>query len=406
MSKSNKKNILILMSGSIACYKICSLISKLVQNDINVKVAMSVSAQKFIGTATIEGLSQNSVHTDTFEAGRAMEHIHLDRWADLILLAPASANTINKIAHGYGEDLISTLFLAHDFQKPFLVAPAMNTKMYLHPTTQKSITALKSMNVEILEAASGVLACGEVGYGRLLEPDLLFNEILSHLEKTRSTPARDLKSTKLPKILITSGGTQEPIDDVRVITNKSTGNTAATLADDFISAGFDVTYLCAKSASRPTLEATIETFVTYKDLDHQLTRQLQNKYDVIIHAAAVSDYSVAQPTSGKINSSSESLQINLIKNPKLIDKIKKLSPQSKLVGFKLTSGLTEQETTEKINSLFKNAHCDYVVHNDWSTVHSGQHHFNLYTNGDTLKGLMLFDLSHALMESFISKESL
>lgn len=406
MSKSNKKNILVLMSGSIACYKVCSLISKLVQNNFNVKVAMSASAQKFVGTATLEGLSHNPVHTDTFESGQAMEHIHLDRWADIILLAPASANTINKIANGYGEDLISTLFLSHDFQKPFLVAPAMNTKMYLHPTTQKSITTLKSMNVEILETASGVLACGEFGYGRLLEPDLLFNEIASRMDKTNPSAQSAIKPSRSLKVLMTAGGTQEPIDEVRVITNNSTGKTGASLADYLISAGFDVTYLCAQNAARPNLEATTETFTTYNDLDHKLTQQLDKKFDVIIHTAAVSDYSVANPTAGKINSSAESLQINLVKNPKLIDKIKKLSPTSKLVGFKLTSQANASEISEKINGLLKNAQCDYVVHNDWATVHTGQHLFNLHTGNATLKDLSLFDLSYALIELFMIKESL
>ncbi len=384
------------MSGSIAGYKVCSLISKLVQNNFKVKVAMSASAQKFVGAATIEGLTGNAVHTDTFEPGLAMEHIHLARWADLILVAPATANTINKMNQGVGDDLLSTIFLAHDFEKPFLLAPAMNTKMYLHPATQKSIAGLKAMGVEILETASGVLACGEVGYGRLLEPDLMFNEVVSRVNTTASVKpkASDKKSFK---VLITSGGTQEPIDDVRVISNKSTGKTAASLADQFINGGFDVTYLCAENAARPLLATQTETFVTYKDLDQQLTKLLPNQYDLIIHSAAVSDYSVAQAANGKIDSSAETLEIKLIKNPKLIDKIKKLSPKSQLVGFKLTSKASENDIQKKVNGLFEKAQCDYVVHNDWGQVHTPHHVFNLYSKKDVQKNLSLTDLSYALI---------
>lgn len=397
------------MSGSIACYKVCTLISKLVQNNFNVKVVMSTSAQKFVGTTTIEGLSQNPVHTDTFEPGQAMEHIHLARWAHLILVAPATANTINKMKQGVGDDLISTLFLAHDFTKPFLIAPAMNTKMYLHPATQNSITELKKMGVEILEAASGVLACGEVGYGRLLEPELLYKEIVQRLPESNSPAvanAQKKTTRKSLKVLITSGGTQEPIDDVRFISNSSTGKTAATLADQFVSAGFDVSYLCAESAARPVLCCTTHTFVTYKDLDQALEAQLKNNYDVIVHAAAVSDYSVSQPQGGKISSDAESLEIQLRKNPKIINKIKQLSPKSVLVGFKLTSKNSDAEIKEKVNKLFTQAQCDYVVHNDWSRVHTHHHTFNLYTEHSVKNDLSLFDLSFDLSDAFLRKENL
>ncbi len=407
-SNSPKQNILILMSGSIAGYKVCSLISKLIQNNFNVKVAMSASAQKFVGPATIEGLTGQPVYADTFEAGHAMEHIHLARWADLILVAPATANTINKMSQGVGDDLLSTIFLAHDFEKPFLLAPAMNTKMYMHPATQKSIAELKAMGVEILETASGVLACGEVGYGRLLEPDLMYNEVISRLHAHSSTPTRSPvpNTQKLFKVLITSGGTQEPIDDIRVITNKRTGKTASILADQFINAGFDVTYLCAENAVRPLLTNTVETFVTYKDLDQKLTSLLKNHFDLIIHTAAVSDYSVAQAQTGKIDSSADIIEIKLVKNPKIIDKIKKISPQSKLVGFKLTSQATGSDIQMKINNLFEKAQCDYVVHNDWKQVHTAHHVFNLYSKKEIQKNLSITDLSYALITLSLNKESL
>ncbi len=405
--QSHNKNILILMSGSIACYKICTLISKLVQNDYQVKVVMSESATRFIGTTTIEGLSQNPVHTSTFEPGSAMDHIYLDRWADLILLAPATANSVNKLSEGLGDDLITTLFLAHDFKKPFLIAPAMNTQMYLHPVTQKSIQNLKSMNIQILESASGVLACGEIGYGKLLDPELIYTEIQDYLSKTNQAQAikqQKHQSTR-KKILITSGGTQEPIDDIRFISNKSTGKTASVIADHLVHMGFEITYLCSESAVKPELDCIQIPFITYKDLDEYLEVQLQkNKFDIVIHLAAVSDYSVENNKPGKIDSSKETLQLTLKKNPKLINKIKTLSPKSVLVGFKLTSLTDSQHNIKKITSLFKEAQCDYVVHNEWKNVHTKNHLFNLYKeNSPVHMDLSLNNLCNYLTEEFLNQ---
>jgi phosphopantothenoylcysteine decarboxylase / phosphopantothenate---cysteine ligase len=393
-----KKNILIIMTGSIACYKVCTLISRLVQSSYDVKIVLTASAEKFIGVSTIEGLSKNKVHTSLFEKNQAMEHIYLDRWADLILVAPASANTINKMSQGLGDDLATTLFLAHDFKKPFLIAPAMNTQMYLHPTTQKSIQYLKSLQIEILEAASGVLACGEVGYGKLLDPELLFIEVEKHLQlsKTNEVVLINKNKNTVKTVLITSGGTQEPIDDVRVISNKSTGNTAAQIADLFIAGGFEVTYLHAKSAVLPNYECQKYSFITYNDLKNKLAELAIKKFDLVIHAAAVSDYTV-KPTEGKIDSAAEMLQLTLIKNPKLINQIKKISPESKLIGFKLTSQLNENEILQKIEALFNNAQCDWVVHNEWKNVHTTKHVFNLFSKNSKQENLNLTDLSYELM---------
>ena len=187
------------MTGSIACYKACQAVSRLVQAGCEVQVVASPAALQFVGNATIEGLTGKPVVSDLYASGNAMDHIHLVRWADLILVAPASANFINKIARGVGDDLLTTMFLAHDFKKPYLVAPAMNTSMYLHPATQDSIQALKKMGVEILETASGVLACGEVGWGRLLEPDLIVQEVLSRLSPAESDCSKEASVKSLDR---------------------------------------------------------------------------------------------------------------------------------------------------------------------------------------------------------------
>ncbi|MGZ3726202.1 MAG: bifunctional phosphopantothenoylcysteine decarboxylase/phosphopantothenate--cysteine ligase CoaBC [Pseudobdellovibrio sp.] len=368
------KKILFILTGSIACYKACNVISKLKQNGYELKIVLSPSSLEFIGKATIEGLTGEEAITDMYSSGHVMDHINLARWADLVLVAPATANYINKIASGIGDDLLTTLFLAHDFTKPFLIAPAMNTKMYQHPVTQDSITKLKKMGVDILETASGVLACGEIGSGRLLEPELIYNEVARHFNDKSDTA----KSQGL-KVLITSGGTSEPIDDIRVITNKSTGRTAAFIAQNLIESGIDVTYLHSPQAVLPAFQSNNKVYSSYADLEKLLQTELtQNRYDFVIQAAAVSDYSV-EKSNGKISSDADELTLKLKKNPKLINLIKKLSPSAKLVGFKLTSQADEATIVKKVTSLFENAHCDYVVQNDWQKVSGGNPQYRFYS---------------------------
>ncbi len=171
--------ILFQFTGSIACYKACTVVSRLVQAGHEVQCVASASALNFIGAATLEGLSGRALLTDTFQPGRWMEHIELNRWADRSLLCPATANRLNKMAAGIADDLIGNLWLTHDFAKPLFVAPAMNTKMWQHPITQASITKLENLGVKMLRPAAGNLACGDVGDGRLMEPDDILKAILA-----------------------------------------------------------------------------------------------------------------------------------------------------------------------------------------------------------------------------------
>lgn len=375
MSKSSSKNILMILTGSIACYKACTVISQLKQKGYTLKVVLSKNSQEFIGRSTIEGLTGEAPITDMYAQGHNMDHINLMRWADLILVAPATANYINKIAHGLGDDLLTTLFLAHDFTKPFMIAPAMNTKMYLHPTTQNSIEILKKMNIEILETASGVLACGEVGSGKLLEPDLLIQEVEKYFQPIAKYLSRPLSSLK---VLITAGGTSEPIDDVRVITNRSTGRTAATIADALIKAGVSVTYLHSHTAFKPENSCELLSFDSFQDLQISLTKKLEEtSYYAIIHAAAISDYSVL-PQIGKIDSARDEILMTLKKNPKLINEIKKISPQSKLFGFKLTSTSDDTIINKKVISLFETGNCDWVIQNNWSDIKNKDYIYKLF----------------------------
>lgn len=175
------QRILFLLSGSISCYKACFAISKLVQAGFEVRTAATPAALQFVGNATLEGLTTKPVFSDLWKPGEAMDHIDLARWADLAILAPGTANTINRLAAGLADDPVGTLFLAWELsQKPWWIAPAMNTVMLNHPVTQDSLKKLTEIGVRILSTDRGSLACGEVGAGRLIEPEQLVNEVIAH----------------------------------------------------------------------------------------------------------------------------------------------------------------------------------------------------------------------------------
>ncbi len=383
--------VLFQISGSIAAYKAAHVISRLMQNGCEVQTVATPSALQFIGPATLEGLTGKPVITDTFQNGQMMDHIHLARWADLVILCPATANSINKLAAGIADDFIGSLFLAYEKSKPYLIAPAMNAQMLKHPATQKSFETLKSYGIEILETNQGLLACGEEGYGKLLDPDVILNKILS------------FKSPKESKgsILITSGGTREPIDSVRSITNTSTGQTAAQISEALSSAGYQVTYLKAKTAvPSPSAFHTTE-FDTFQDLKQALESSLRStEYKAVIHLAAVSDFHVANASANKIESQS-SLQIQLNANPKLIDHLREWSKNKDtfIVGFKLTSGANETERNEAVQKLLQKNVVNAVVHNDLYEISKNEHHGLIYISKEKkIDFKNKYELSHKLTD--------
>ena len=385
----SKGKILFQLSGSIACFKACQLLSRLVQNDFEVEVVATSAALEFVGEATLEGLTGKKVHTDTFARGEYMNHIRLVRWADLILLCPATANSLNKLASGTADDLLGTLFLAHDFTKPYLIAPAMNTQMLRHPATQSSIETLTEWGVEFLAPSAGSLACGEIGEGRLAEPDVLFEQIARRFV-TQAPTQLDL--------LITSGGTREEIDGVRSITNTSTGRTGAALAAYFTERGHRVTFVGAKDSVKPLPNAHHEVeFSSFSDLDGALKSQLrQNKFDAVIHAAAVSDYTVASIEADgetlklgmnkKIDSKSE-LTIQLKRTPKIVSHLRDYAndPQLRVVAFKLTNSSRVEDRVHAVQKLAEQATPDFIVHNDLSEIDpaSDAHVTNIFSAGAT-----------------------
>ncbi len=366
MSLSEKK-ILIGLSGSISAYKVCELISLLKKNKAHVRVIATDSALQFVGKATLEGLCDHPVLTSDFVDGQMMSHIHWAKWADLFMIAPASAQTINSLHTGTGHSPLISTYLAYDLKKPLLVAPAMNTQMLYHPTTQQSFKQLSSWGLSILPTGAGDLACGDVGEGRLLEPEILFQEIRSAL-----FPAAKLS------ILITAGGTKIPIDSVRSITNKSSGRTGTLLADYFSQKHYSVELLLSKEAEAPKYTQNVSRFETYADLAKLLEEKLtKNKYDLVIHAAAVSDFGVENTDSAGKIPSGQSMVLHLYSTEKIIAKIKNWNQNCKLVGFKLTDTNDEAARDHSIRKLFTQS-ADWVIHNDLSQISDKTHHFHLY----------------------------
>ncbi len=423
----SKSKVLFMMTGSIACYKACHVISRLMQNDCEVQVVATPSALKFVGNATLEGLTGKPVISDMYAMGNVMDHIHLMRWADVILVAPATASFINKAAQGVGDDLLQTLFLAHDFKKPFLIAPAMNTSMYTHPVTQKSLATLRGMGLQILDTASGILACGEEGWGKLLEPDLILKFTLDALANkdhgagTSAEPKLPTSSHAKIKVLITAGGTQEPIDTVRVISNLSSGRTGIALAEAMTAMGFDVTLLQAHASAKTDNVTHRDVFTSFASLDEKMKSYLANEdFTHVIHAAAVSDYSVESiEVAGKkyrpfevkkVSSDTETMNIHLKRNHKIVDRLKDYSKNKSLqvIAFKLTSHASAEERLTAVNKLFKNSHADWVVHNDLTDIDivKRTHKFTLHSPQKVLPCETLEQLTSELIHVLMPKDSL
>ncbi len=353
-------NLLFVFTGSIAGYKACEAVSRLVQHGHRVRCAATAAALKFIGPATLEGLTGSPVLSDLFENRRALDHINLTRWADAVIVCPATANTINRLAAGLADDLPGALFLAHDRRKPWLVAPAMNPAMWAHPATVAAVAKLQSWGVRFVPVGEGRTACGETGEGRLAEPDL----IVATVEAALARPARKLC------VLVTAGGTAEPVDGVRVLTNTSTGTTGAGIATHLARAGHDVVLLRAQNAVPADGPCREETFVTFSDLESALERLLgSDRFDAVIHAAAVSDYAVEAilglaGKEAKIASGGAPL-LRLRPNPRLVDGLRQLSGRPlTVVAFKLTHGADPAQAESAVHRLFAHSGADYVVHND------------------------------------------
>lgn len=350
------------ISSGIAAYKVLDLIKILQSKGHDISVILTRSASKMISVNELKKLTGNKVYSKLFDENfdykqilkdRKVEHIEVATNSDLFIIAPATANTIAKLAHGIADDFLSTTILATN--SPILVCPSMNTNMWFHPATQNNIHILKSYGYYVMDPENGDLACGTVGAGRL--------PIVENIAKETEIILSRAKSMKGIKVIVTAGGTIEPLDSARVLTNRSTGKMGIALADECFRRGAEV--LLVRSAQSITSYFPFQqiTFQSAKNLEDILKKKVKS-FNYLIHAAAVSDFTI-DTIDNKLNSANP---VNLTLKPtkKIINEIKKWNPNIKLVGFKAVHGIHEEKLMSTIQKKFEENDADYIVVNDIS----------------------------------------
>ena len=296
------KTVLLGVTGSIAAYKIASLASALKKLHADVHVLMTQNATNFINPITFESLTGNKCLVDTFDRNFQfqVEHVSIAKKADVVMIAPASANVIGKLAHGIADDMLTTTVMACKCKK--YISPAMNTNMFENPIVQDNLKTLEHYGYEVIQPASGYLACGDTGAGKMPEPETL----LAYIEKEIARE-KDLQGKK---ILVTAGPTQEAIDPVRYITNHSSGKMGYAIAKAAMLRGAEVTLVSGRTAIEAPLFVNVVPIVTAKDMFEAVT-EISNEQDIIIKAAAVADYRPAVVSSEKVKKKEGQMSIEL-----------------------------------------------------------------------------------------------
>lgn len=357
------KTVVIGVTSGIAAYKCLTLIKELRSEDIDVFVIMTVSASKMISASQFEKASGHKVSIELFEKDfnykdvlkfRKVEHIQLADKADVMVIAPATANIIAKLAYGIADDFLTTTALA--VTSPVILCPSMNVNMWNNPVVSENIDKLKKRGFEIIDPDSGMLACGYEGVGRLADIKAIKNEILKKLSYVNSLKGK--------KIIVTAGGTTEKIDEVRYITNKASGKMGAAIAEECKLRGAEVLLLRAKSSVKPRYLIREELFASSEDL-LGLVKKYAKDYDVIYHTAAVSDFSVENVFKGKL-SSKNALTLKLKPQVKIIDQIKKINPKIRLIAFKAEYISDKNKLVQAAQDKLKESSADAVVANDVS----------------------------------------
>ncbi len=364
------KHILLGITGGIAAYKIPELIRLLRKQGADVRVVTTQNALQFVTSLTLETLSNNKVYSDSFAPHNEhqTEHISLPDWADLMIIAPCTANVIGKIANGIADDALTTTFLA--MQKPVLIAPAMNDKMYAHPAVQKNISTLQSWeNITILDCAEGSLACGTNGKGRMQEvPEIL--AVADYLLEPKTLLGK--------RILITAGPTQERIDPVRFISNYSSGKMGYALANICAKKGAEVLLISGPTNQSSVLcPSSIVRITTAQEMYEATISHFENT-DIAILCAAVADFSVATTAKEKIKRGKEEWQLTLSPTKDIAAELgKRKTAKQLLVGFALETQNEEANAQQKMEK--KNL--DYIVLNSLRTAGAG---FGYDTNQVTI----------------------
>ena len=353
------KCVVIGVTGGIAVYKALDVISALRKKDIEVQVIMTESASKFVNPLTFQSISQNMVVTDMFAEPKAWEiqHISLAQKADLMLVAPATANIIGKISNGIADDMLSTTIMAT--KAKVLIAPAMNTNMYENKIVQNNISKLKDFGYKFIEPASGRLACGDVGIGKLADVNTIVERVLEELEEKE----QDLLGKK---VLISAGPTIAPIDPVRYITNRSTGKMGYAIAQEARERGAEVVLVSGPTNLNPPKDVKIINIKTNEEMKNEILQYFEWA-DIVIKSAAVADYKPKEYSEEKIKKGDGDLNLCLTRDNDILKSLGEIKTHQILVGFAAESN----NVLENANKKLKNKNLDFIVANDITSSDTG-----------------------------------
>ena len=346
------KNIVLAVTGSIAAYKIANLASMLGKLHAKVTVLMTANATNFINPITFETLTGNKCLIDTFDRNFQynVEHVSLAKETDLVLVAPASANVIGKIANGIADDMLTTTVMACSCKK--IIAPAMNTQMYLNPIVQDNMDKLRRFGMEVITPDTGHLACGDDGIGKMPSEQVLLDYILREIAFEKDLAGK--------KVLVTAGATMEKIDPVRYISNHSTGKMGYAIAENAMLRGADVTLITGKSALTPPLFVNVVPVISAQDM-FDAVRDCMEEQDIIIKAAAVADYRPVNPAEEKIKKQEDDMSIRLERTDDILGYIgEHKKPGQFICGFSMETQNMIENSRKKL--LKKKA--DMIVANN------------------------------------------
>ena len=354
----DKKCVVVGVSGGVAVYKALDVISRLRKKDVEVHVIMTKSATEFVTPLSFQSLSQNMVITDMFAEPKAWEiqHISLAKKADLMLIVPATANIIGKVANGIADDMLSTTIMAT--KAPVVFCPAMNTNMYENPIVQRNISLLKELGYEFIEPASGRLACGDEGKGKLQDTEIIAEETLRRLHSTKDLLGK--------KVVVTAGPTIVPIDPVRILTNRSSGKMGYSIAEEARDRGAEVVLISGPTSLRKPNGIKVIDIKTNEDMFNAIKNEFEDA-DIVIKSAAVADYKAKNYRNEKIKKTGDDLNLIFERDRDILKTLGDMKENQILVGFAAESSNLKENAKGKL----ERKNLDYIVANDISKPETG-----------------------------------
>lgn len=354
----DKKCVVVGVSGGVAVYKALDVISRLRKKDVEVHVIMTKSATEFVTPLSFQSLSQNMVIIDMFAEPKAWEiqHISLAKKADLMLIVPATANIIGKVANGIADDMLSTTIMAT--KAPVVFCPAMNTNMYENPIVQRNISLLKELGYEFIEPASGRLACGDEGKGKLQDTEIIAEETLRRLHSTKDLLGK--------KVVVTAGPTMVPIDPVRILTNRSSGKMGYSIAEEARDRGAEVVLISGPTSLRKPNGIKVIDIKTNEDMFNAIKNEFKDA-DIVIKSAAVADYKAKNYSNEKIKKTGDDLNLIFERDRDILKTLGDMKENQILVGFAAESSNLKENAKGKL----ERKNLDYIVANDISKSETG-----------------------------------